>query len=600
MLDQLKRYVELEGMITEPGFTAKDVRWAIPCDAAGTPTGTMLSLVDDKQPRGRRFFGAPHLTQPEIKRGGAGTRQFLADSLEVVLRLGAPDDPKVEAKHVYFRRLLEQASATMPVLRGIADGLADPATIDRLAESATRLKASPTDVATFVIEDPSGRDRYVLDFEDWKDWWRSFRGSLGARQRRKGPPVARMRCFMTGEAIEPVLTQPKVRGLAGVGGIASGDAFASFKQDAFRSYGLKQGANAALSEEAAVQCAAALSRLVRRGKRFKGVVVAYWYAPSSSLELDPFDIIEGFDDEDEQLAKLEAARGLLDSWQSPGGVGAVALASTPYYCYTLSGASGRVMVRDIVTGPLEDLLESLLRWFGDLEICRRDNANAPARAPKFRAVLGAMVRDFKDLDDLTALESALWRAALRADFPFPRDALARTLARVKIDAIRGDAPRHARIGLLRAVINRSIRTKTTNLTEDHAVDSKLDEAHPSAAYQCGRVMAVLARLQYSALGNVGADLIQRYYASASSSPALALGRLLRNAQFHLDKLDPRLRVWHEKRIASILARIDRQFPSNLDLESQSLFALGYYQQQARDRTRTTPSVQADPTDGVSK
>ncbi len=52
----------------------------------------------------------------------------------------------------------------------------------------------------------------------------------------------------------------------------------------------------------------------------------------------------------------------------------------------------------------------------------------------------------------------------------------------------------------------------------------LNESHPHPAYQCGRLMAVLAKLQKSALGDVGAGIVQRYYAAASSTPALVLGR----------------------------------------------------------------------------
>ncbi|MDD2629628.1 MAG: type I-C CRISPR-associated protein Cas8c/Csd1 [Limnochordia bacterium] len=36
---------------------------------------------------------------------------------------------------------------------------------------------------------------------------------------------------------------------------------------------------------------------------------------------------------------------------------------------------------------------------------------------------------------------------------------------------------------------------------------------------------------------MGAGVVQRYYASASSTPALVLGRLTRTSQYHLDKLD---------------------------------------------------------------
>ena len=108
----------------------------------------------------------------------------------------------------------------------------------------------------------------------------------------------------------------------------------------------------------------------------------------------------------------------------------------------------------------------------------------------------------------------------------------------------------------------------------------LNETHPHAASQCGRLMAVLAYLQYRALGDVGAGVVQRYYAAASSTPALVLGRLLRMAQFHLNKLDAPERQSFEYRIGQVMGQLKDGFPAPLSLEDQSLFALGYYHQKA--------------------
>ena len=123
------------------------------------------------------------------------------------------------------------------------------------------------------------------------------------------------------------------------------------------------------------------------------------------------------------------------------------------------------------------------------------------------------------------------------------------------------------------------------------MDPHLNEEHPAAAYQCGRLMAILAAVQYRALGDVGAGVVQRYYAAASATPALVLGRLVRTAQFHLDKLERGLARWHEARIAGVMSRLGDGIPTTLGLEGQSLFALGYYQQIAFDRSRTR---QEDP------
>ncbi len=103
------------------------------------------------------------------------------------------------------------------------------------------------------------------------------------------------------------------------------------------------------------------------------------------------------------------------------------------------------------------------------------------------------------------------------------------------------------------------------------------------AYHCGRLMAVLGKLQASALGDVGAGVVSRYYAAASTTPALVFGRLVRGAQFHLNKIADQKRglaVWYEQQIGEICGQIGTSMPTTLSLEDQSLFALGYYQQLA--------------------
>jgi len=163
-----------------------------------------------------------------------------------------------------------------------------------------------------------------------------------------------------------------------------------------------------------------------------------------------------------------------------------------------------------------------------------------------------------------------------------------------LDVINNRQPNYARLGLLKAYHIRKMR-KEGGVSMSNNVEPMLNENHPAPAYHCGRLLAVLAELQHSALGEVGAGVVQRYYAAASSTPGLVLGRLVRTSQFHLDKLDRGLARWYENQLAAIWGRLGDQVPRTLNLEEQSLFALGYYQQLAHMRSRgrgaTSPTLQ---------
>jgi CRISPR-associated protein Csd1 len=113
------------------------------------------------------------------------------------------------------------------------------------------------------------------------------------------------------------------------------------------------------------------------------------------------------------------------------------------------------------------------------------------------------------------------------------------------------------------------------------------------AYLCGRLFAVFDRLQYLALGGVNAGVVERYYAGACVTPALVMGRLFRNAQFHLAKADRGVAGNASKDFEAIATVLGNQFPATLDLEGQGRFALGYYYQKAEYRRRTAERKEAE-------
>lgn len=602
MLDLLVKYAADQGLVTEPGFKPKRVRWALVFDGRGRFLNLQeLGDADAKNNPGREFGKCPDLSQPELKAGGAGCRHFLVDNAEVVAlytKGGVKDDDraKLAAKHNYFVDLLRQASSVVLDLGPIADRLNDPDTLEKIRSAMAAAKAKPTENVTLAVMQDGVN--FLVDSPRWHDWWRNFRRKVGERtpNSKDGTAAARglMRCLASGELVEPATTHPKIEGLADVGGLSMGDALASFKQDAFRSYGLERSANAAVSEEMAAGYRAALNQLIKmNGKRLSGAKVVHWYSGTVPPDQDPVNhIAEGdqLDDEwenDPIDLRQEAAdaekRGkeLVESFDTAGGAD---LLDYRYYMLTLSGASGRVMVRDWFEGQFGQLRENRDAWFSDLAVVHR-NGGELARKPKFMAVLGGLVRELRDIPP--PLETKMWRVAVRYE-SIPEQAMAQALARAKIAVVADAPPNHACIGLLKAYHVRK---------GDPFMEPYLNEEHPHPAYHCGRLMAVLADIQRGALGEVGAGVIQRYYPAASATPALVLGPLVRNAQFHLAKIEAGLRQWHDSRLAGVLARIRDQVPKTLTLEEQSLFALGYYQQKAA-RGRKVPD-KAEPTADIN-
>jgi CRISPR-associated protein Csd1 len=588
MLELLIDYARkhLTDAVPEPGFAAKDVRWAIDCDARGNFLDVIeLGDTTQKKNRGLRFPKCPDMSLGEMKSEGVTKSHFLVESTGVVALFSkTPDDDKLLAKHQYFAFLLKEAASTMPELGMLADNIFNPQVLDVIRQRLASQKVKSTDKATFRLG-----DAFPVNSEQCREWWRSFRRTLAIAQDKSGSSGS-MRCFASGNLVRPARTTPKTRGLADVGGLMSGDVLIGFKQDSFCSFGLEQALNAAVSEDMAATYSEALNDLIRKtGQRLAGTKVIHWFKGKDIPKGDdPLYWLEEAPEQEELNARYRA-RKLLDAIQKGERPD---LGNNYYYVLTLSGASGRIMVRDWMEGKFEDLVKKIFDWFEDLSIVHRAGKGL-ALSPKFIAVLGATVRD---LDELTnPFVAKIWRVAVRGEM-IPDEALAKVYGRVKVDIIRDTPPSHARMGLMKAYHVRKNRAKGGNtMTEE--IRPYLNENHPHPAYQCGRLMAVLAKLQKSALGDVGAGVVQRYYAAASSTPALVLGRLVRTSQAHLNKLQPGLAYWYENILAGIWGKIKDAVPATLTLEEQTLFALGYYQQIAQriapDKEDQTKEVEND-------
>ena len=107
-----------------------------------------------------------------------------------------------------------------------------------------------------------------------------------------------------------------------------------------------------------------------------------------------------------------------------------------------------------------------------------------------------------------------------------------------------------------------------------------NEKHPEPAYHCGALVAVYGAIQNRAMPDVNASLIDRYYASASQTPALVLGQLSRMSNYHISKLEG-LRNYFASLRDQVACAIGETIPTVLLPEQQAYFALGYYQMCAK-------------------
>ncbi len=577
MLNQLANYAREQKLDTEPGFAPRDARWAAICSSSGDYLGLIeLGHAGSKNNKGKNFAKAPNLTQGELV--GSKGSHFLIETAGVLGGIGKDGEkPKTKNKRAYFIGLLNQAASAAPELRAAANALDSADALRRLRADLEEHRAKEGDKITIQVN-----RSFPVELDAWHNWWRDFRRKLGeGKPSKPGKASGKMLCFLTGKPVEPAATHEIVRRLSDVGGSSMGSVLIGFDKESSCSYGLEQSANAAMSAEAAKTYVAALNDLIEnQSSLVAGTKVVHWFRGRVAAEDDPLAwLTEG--NETEELNAQLRARKLLESIRAGERPD---LAGNTYFALTLSGNAGRVVVRDWMEGSFEELVSNVNQWFSDLEIVNRYGSGS-AKPPKLAAVLAALGRELKDVP--ASMSAKFYRVAVRGE-PIPLEAMAQALTRARIDVIQGEpkdgrekgmyyARYQVRIGLIKAY---HLRKQKEGIM-DTEVQPTLNPEIADPAYQCGRLMAALAKLQTKALGDVGAGVVQRYYAAASATPALVFGRLIRGAQFHLNKIEqPGLARWYERQIAEICGRIGKAMPATLSLEEQSRFALGYYQQLA--------------------
>jgi CRISPR-associated protein Csd1 len=605
MLGALVEYAKLKGLVAEPGFSAKEIKWLAAVSLDGRFTG-VVPQGDNK--KGKGFARCPDLQQPDMmtlpkRLGVPRAAYFLWDTCGAVSLLMSSDAKKHKEnieKHISFKHILSLSVEELPELLPLHLAFSSPKEVEFLRTELERQKAKPLDKISFIIS-----ERIVLNESFWHSWWRVFYGNIRTASPKRKVVVGEMLDLSNGMITKPANTHPKITKIG-----KDNRPLITFDKDAYTSFGLKQGQNGAVSHDTSAAYSAAIDLMLTDAKLLGEMKIALWYENEIPPKDDFFYALFDPNPEGAEQDALERAKTVLNAIRT--GEKPRSLANSRFNAIAMSGAAGRVMVRDWQTGSLEEFVTAIEAWFTDLSItnARGSRIANPAglnrllmslqrpKDPKSKTTIDDYVKPIKNL------QIPLWRAALNPNVPIPLTAIIRIMESHRSDimtgkfdeslkAQKGDVASlgriYARMGLLKAYHNRK---------GDYTMTPALDPNHPSKAYHCGRLMCLLALVQEKALGDdINAGIVQRYYGAASSTPALVLGRLTRLSQHHIAKIsrDTRgLGIWLNTQLAEVWNALGKDLPSTLTLEEQSLFALGYYQQFAFNRTKRSGNPEAEP------
>lgn len=447
--------------------------------------------------------------------------------------------------------------------------------LKQTVEWLTQLQAVSTGFGVFQI---SGETKYVHQAPTVKTWW--------ASQTEESSTEPNGFCLVTGKlATIAAIHNPAIKGVAGAQ--SSGAKLVSFNEQAYESFGKEnakkvgQGANSPISEEAAFAYCNALNWLLaNRERRFRlgDATTVFWTdAPTPAEQLMPWMISGNTPEDPATLTRIQSIMQRLASGTiAPDELGDP---ETPYYILGLSPNASRLSIRFWNTSTLGDLLVNLKKHFKDLRIVRQwDETNSKNPDPLAPTVFQLLRQTSRDADGIPPLLGGALIRAILFGTRYPESLITGVMNRIRVVEKKQqgegtlDNVSYLRASILKAWLIRN---------HHQSIPMTYDPTIKDSAYRLGALFALLEKTQQDALGDVNAGIRDRFYSSASATPASVFPRLLRTYGHHLKKAGSEYKgyvVHREREVQAILAEPEpmKDFPRHLNLRDQGLFAIGYY------------------------
>uniref|UniRef100_I2Q4C5 CRISPR-associated protein Cas8c/Csd1, subtype I-C/DVULG n=1 Tax=Desulfovibrio sp. U5L TaxID=596152 RepID=I2Q4C5_9BACT len=559
--DRLSR--EPEPVVPLSGFSRQKIHFALHIDAHGRLAEP--PVFDLRQMDGKKTTPQELVVPEAVKRSVGVAANFLWDNTGYVL--GADDKGKPE-------RTAKTFEAFKTLCHAVGDGLDDA---DMAAVLAFLDAWNPADAAdlphweemvkgcNLVFRLAGGGLGYVHERPAVRQAWLDH--LAGASKERRGM------CLVTGQDAPLARLHPNIKGVRDAQ--SSGASLVSYNQEAFTSYAKEQSYNAPVGEPAVFAYTTALNHLLRKGSRQRvqigDATTVFWTERTSEVEgLLGFLFDPTADDGSQAEVRLflEAVRDGKKPQFDPEEL------QSGFFILGLAPNAARLSVRFWHQDTVERVCQTVGRHFAALNLERTWDTE-----PEFPG-LWQLLRETAPQNDLKNVNPALAGALMRSiltDAPYPVSLPAAVIARIRAD----QTVNYLRAAMLKAYLVRNTQKE---------VSVSLDQTSADIGYRLGRLFAVLEKAQQEAIPGANTTIRDRYYGSASATPAAVFPQLMRLAQHHIEKAE--YGGVSDRRIEEILDAV-QTFPKHLSLDEQGMFAIGYYHQRRENYKKTAKTKGED-------
>lgn len=560
-------FLAAQGKLAKPGWGEVKIAYALDISQTGELLGirTLLNQVT----QGKKMVNKPQIMLlPEAtKRSSGVVAQFLWDNARYMLGIDE-EGKEVRAKQCFLATaakaqiVLENTNtqSAKAIKAFFANWNPDRAKDNSIVRPYIEELLGASNIIFMVDNEYAHNDLEIINA------WDAFYASQSSEQKSI--------CLVTGKEGPVARLHPNIKGIRGAQ--SSGAALVSFNAPSFESYGHEQGMNANVSEYAAFAYTTALNSLLSSNKHHQQIgdtTVVFWAEQNNEDCSDLFaeflsDKIEiSNDDLHDFFQKLNAGQSIRinDKLIKP---------ENKFYILGLSPNAARLSVRFFMANTFGYFLKNISRFYMDFQIVKPE-FDTKDILPLWQILQETANKNAKEKAATPLLTGAVMRSVLNGS-PYPVGLFQNIMLRVKADQ---DNPDRfiSKVSRIKAAIIKAFLIRNIKGKED--ISMSLDEERDSVAYVLGRLFAVLEELQEKANPGINSTIKDKFFNSATATPAIIFPTLLHLARSHEKKLSDKkgMVISFEKSITSLLDKV-KQFPKRLSLIDQGEFVLGYYHQ----------------------
>ncbi|MCK9438067.1 MAG: type I-C CRISPR-associated protein Cas8c/Csd1 [Synergistaceae bacterium] len=346
------------------------------------------------------------------------------------------------------------------------------------------------------------------------------------------------------------------------------------KNSGYDSYKKDQAYNASVGVEAEFAYTTALKLLLEsksnrfniRGKQKSGTTFLFWADKQNVLEENfSFFFNTSFqtDNPDREVKTVKAAlESIFTGRLNDEG-------DIKFHILGLcQGGGSRIAIRLWKTNTVKEFALHIKKHFEDFAII------SDSKTQKDYINLYSLFSNISlknDIDNLPPnIHGSVVDSILDSRIKYPDTLQQQCIRRIKAEQ---DVSR-IKAAILKAYLNRK---ETIYNTNEKLIAMSLDLDNKNQGYLCGRLFAVLEKIQEEAQGK--SNIRERFYGAFSITPVTAFSTLMKLKNHHLAKLSSGSKTYYEKMIQEIMTGVSSNgLPAHLSLDDQSRFAIGYYHQ----------------------